>query len=209
MTIRRGETWGCVGALGQGAAVLDDDAAAARVLQAALDAGATLPDIGLIGGDLHRTLGAPRHDAAGLYAGLGMRFPIDLGLLELDDAPPRVFVAHLIAHSTPGDTLWRGRTVAVMNAAFLGPANLGPHGHPNDGRLDVTDGSLRRGDRRAAARRAPSGAHVPHPDLHERRVKELTVESAAPMRLVLDGVEVTRASRWTVRCLPDAVHVVV
>jgi hypothetical protein len=209
VTIRRGETWGSEGALADDAPVLEDDAAAARVLQAAFELGAPLPDIGLVGGDLHRTLGAPRHDAQDLRDGRGMRFPIDLGVLEQDDAPPRLFVAHLIAHSSGSDTLWRGRTVAVMNAAFLGSANLGPRGHPNDGRLDVTDGALRWGDRRAAARRAPSGAHVPHPDLHERRVKELAVESAAPMRLVLDGVPVASASRWRVRCLADAVHVVV
>ena len=75
-------------------------------------------------------------------------------------------------------------------------------------RLDVTDGELGWSDRRAARRRAEQGAHVPHPALAERRVRTLEVESAVPMRLELDGVEVARSARFTLRCLPDAAEVV-
>ncbi|MHB1138015.1 MAG: diacylglycerol kinase family protein [Microthrixaceae bacterium] len=222
MTIRRGASWGAPGSLPADAPVLEDDRSAAAVLQAAYDAGEALPVIGLVGGDLHRTMGSPRHDAAALREGRGMRFPIDLGLLEPDpgsdsDADPgsvhrpgaRLFLAHLVARTTTSGGLWRGRTVVVMNAAFVGTANLGPRAHPNDGRLDVTDGSLGWTDRRAARRRAPSGAHVPHPALTERRVRSLDIGATTPMQLVLDGVDVGRSRRWRVRCLPDAAEVVV
>ena len=208
MTIRRGESWGAPGVLPADAPVLADDRSAAQVLQRAFDAGEELPVLGLVGGDLHRTLGSPRHDAAALHDGAGMRFPIDLGLLELDGAVRHLFLAHLIARSSAGDGLWRGRTVVVMNAAFVGPANLGPRAHPNDGRLDVTEGELGWADRRAARRRAEQGAHVPHPALAERRVRTLEIESTTPLRIELDGVEVARSSRCTVRCLPDAAQVV-
>ena len=57
----------------------------------------TVVEVGLLGGDLHRTLGAPHHDEDDLRAGRGMRFPMDLGTVSVDGGPPMVFVAHLVA----------------------------------------------------------------------------------------------------------------
>jgi diacylglycerol kinase family enzyme len=142
-----------------------------------------------------------------------MRFPVDLGVVEFEDpdvGPRRIlFLAHLAACTDPRARWWKGRTVVAMNAAFVGAANLGPRAHPNDGRLDITDGELSWGDRRRAATRAPLGAHVPHPALVERRVRELVVDADEPMKLRLDGREVATTTRFELRCLPDAATIVV
>jgi len=230
VTIRKGQTWGSAGPLSPDAVVVGDDAAAAALLQAAFDeriasdpdpglwAPGSLGELGLVGGDLHRTLGSPRHDESQLRAGEGMRFPVDLGLVELgpaDGGPRRlVFLAHLVAFGS-GPTgwwdrrWWRGRTVVAMNAAFVGEANLGPRAHPDDGRLDVTDGALGWTDRRRAVRRQPLGAHVPHPELAERRTRDLTVTADEPLQLELDGVAVGAFGGFRVRCLADALTIVV
>jgi len=218
MTIRKGVEWGSPGTVDPSAPVVRTDAAASDVLQPLLDLGEPLGEIGLLGGDLHRTLGSPRHDEVDLRSGRGMRFPVDVGVVEFDDPEHgtvrRMFIAHLVATTptrwrTGGHrSWWRGRTVMAMNAAFAEDANLAPRSHPNDGRLDVLDGELDRRERRQALRRTPMGAHVPHPSLAERRVKELQVSSDHPLRLRLDGIHVGDTAVFTVRCIPDAVTIV-
>lgn len=210
MTIRPGEQWGAPGPLTPDAPVLPTDAASRRHLQALLDDARPLGEIGLIGGDLHRTLGSPRHDAAALRSGHGMRFSVDVGVVRLDDAPDELlFVAHLVAGPGSDRRLWSVRTVTAMNAQFLGPLDLAPRGHPNDGRLDLIDGSLPIGQRRKGRRRARTGTHVPHPDLAQRRIRDATVEFASAVEVRLDGEPVALASRIHLRCEPDALTVVV
>ncbi|MFN7148118.1 MAG: hypothetical protein ACK4V6_01425 [Microthrixaceae bacterium] len=209
MTIRKGQDWGGPGALSSDAAVLDTDRAAALLLQAALDAGQPLPELGLIGGDLHRSLGSPRHCAQDLYDGVGMRLPIDVGTVRLDDGAPQVFVAHLVATARRGAALWSSRTLVVMNATFRGELDLGPRAHPNDGRLDVTDGVLPLQERRRGRSRARTGSHLPHPALRERRVRELTVTADDRWYVWLDDELVGDARTLEVACVPDATAVVV
>ncbi len=209
MTIRKGRDWGEPGALGPGAAVVDTDRAGARLLQAALDAGAALPELGLVGGDLHRSLGAPRHDAQELYDGAGMRLPIDLGAVRLDGGEPQVFLAHLVATTRRGAALWSSRTLVAMNATFRGELDLGPRAHPNDGRLDITDGVLPARERRRGRARARTGSHLPHPALHERRVRELTVAGEDLWYVRLDDELVGTAGTLELTCRADATTVVV
>jgi hypothetical protein len=212
--IARGEDWGVPGPLAPDAPVAPDDAALVAALGAGTGTGSPQgppPEVGLTGGDLHRSLGSPRHDEADLRAGRGIRFPMDLAAATLRPAGGpalrRRFCAHLVAVEG-GGALFRNRTVVVMNASFLGRDNLGPRAHPNDGRLDVTDGRLRWWDRRRARSRMPTGTHVPHPDLAVRRVRELAVEFARPATVRLDGVEVGTFTALEVVVEPDAVVVV-
>jgi hypothetical protein len=195
--------------LASGAAVLDTDRAAALLLQAALDAGEPLPELGLVGGDLHRSLGSPRHDARDLYGGAGMRLPVDVGTVRLDDGAPQVFVAHLVATARRGAAIWSSRTLVAMNATFRGELDLGPRAHPNDGRLDLTDGALPFQERRRGRRRARTGSHLPHPALRERRVRELTVTAEDRWFVWLDDELVGDARTLELRCVPDATVVVV
>ena len=204
MTIRKGQDWGEPGALAADAAVADDDRSAAELLGTAWSAGGAMPEIGLLGGDLHRTLGAPHHDASDLRAGRGLRFPMDLGTVRIDGGEPVVFVVHLVATAARNGRLWSSRTVTVMNGSHVGPANLGPRAHPNDGRLDVVDGALPRGERSNGRRRSLTGTHLPHPDLAERRGAHHVVESSAPLHVRLDGSPVGSGTHLEITCHPDA-----
>lgn len=209
MTIRKGQDWGSSAALAADAEVLDSDRAASRLLQAALDAGEPLPELGLVGGDLHRSLGAPRHRAQDLYDGVGMRFPVDVGTVRLDGGAPQVFLAHLVATARRGAALWSSRTLVVMNGTFRGELDLGPRAHPNDGRLDVTDGVLPFQERRRGRTRARTGSHLPHPALRERRIRELTVAADDRWYVWLDDELVGDARTLDLACVPDATAVVV
>ncbi len=207
MTIRKGESWGEPGGLAPGSPVVDTDDGARRHLQrswSSSDDRSGTPEIGILGGDLHRTLGAPRHDRADLLAGRATRFPMDLGTVQVDDGPEQVFVAHLVATASPSGRLWSSRTVIAMNGSFAGQLNLGPRAHPNDGRLDIVDGRLPRQQRRAGRRRALTGSHVPHPDLAERRTAHVVIDSDRPLHLLLDGVSAGTGTRLELRCHPDA-----
>jgi hypothetical protein len=212
VTIKPGARWGDPGPLAEGAPVVGDDAAAREVLQRRFeDPGETgLGEIGLVGGDLHRTLGSPRRDAEDLRAGRGVRYPVDVGVVELDGGPGQVFLSHLVAYPRRRLRWWSRRTVAVVNASYVGRLDLGPRAHPGDGRLDVTDGRLPLGQRRQGRRRALTGTHVPHPDLRTRSVSEVEVHAGddGTLHVWLDGAHVGTASTIRVRCVPDAVVVV-
>lgn len=217
MTIQRGQPWGGPAALPDGAAVVDGDAALAEVISASIDPADPpgSPDaivVGLTGGDLHRTLGSPMHTVDELRSGSAMGFPIDVGVLEAEDGTidrPLVFTAHMIATSSSGGTLWRGRTIIAMNAAFNGDQNLAPRGHPNDGRLDVIDGALGTIDRRRALARTRTGSHLPHPGLKVAHVRERRFVTERPLTIHLDGVRIGKVGTFTLRCIPDAATIVV
>lgn len=202
MTIRKGETWGEPAPLPPDGVVVGTDAAARRVLEPARRARRPLPPIGLLGGDLWRTLGG-RRDEARLHGDAAMTFPCDLGEVLLDGRP-HVFVAHLVARS-PG---W-GRGVVAMNAQWLGSWNAGPRAHPNDGRLDVYRWRLGVGDRLKVRARVHHGAHLPHPSIDEQRTPAVQVDLPRPLTVWLDGERVGSARSLAIRVEPDALRVVV
>ena len=205
MTVRKGETWGQAGGLPSGGEVVSDDAEARAVVTAARRAGDAVPPLGLLGGDLCRTLGG-RGDARRLRTDTGVRLPVDLGSV-LVDGRQHWFVAHLVARRG----WWRGRILAAMNAEFVGPWDVAPRAHPGDGLLDVLDVSpaMSLTDRWAARSRLASGGHVPHPDIAVSRRSALQVEFDAPTPVWLDGERVGDARRLSVRVEPDALVCVV
>lgn len=208
MTIEKGQDWGSPGPLAPDAPVFGDDRSASVALAAALERGEPLSEFGLLGGDLHRSLGAPAHDEAALRQGHGTRFPIDVGVVELDGRR-EVFIAHLVATEHASGRLWAGPTWVIVNGSFVGPYDLGPRAHPNDGRLDLTTGALPLGQRRAGRRRARTGTHLPHPDLTTRRVAELEIDHPGGLHVRLDGAAAQRVQALSVHCRADAVTVVV
>lgn len=202
MGIRRGRNWGSPGELPDGGLIVTSDAEARQVVEEARRRGEPLPTLGLAGGDLCRTLGGTG-DLARLRTG-GSLLACDLGSVLLDG---RIhwFIAHLIARHT-----WLGgRTLAVMNAAFLGDWNLGPRAHPGDGLLDISDADLALRQRLAAWRRLPSGTHLPHPDIATSRLGSFSTSFERPVPVLLDGVAVGRARTLTIRVEADALRVVV
>ena len=200
MTIEKGEDWGHRGVLPADAPVVDSDAALAALWNE------SRPDlvVGVLGGDLHRTVGG-RGTEADLRTGERTTLPIDVGLAELDDGRTMAFVGHLVRRRR----FWSGTTIAVMNASFVGEWNVAPRGHPNDGRLDFVEASLSFADRRKARARLPSGGHVPHPDISIRRLRKGEFDVGPGDRLLLDGqpVDAHGLVRWSV--VPDAMSIVI
>jgi hypothetical protein len=203
VTVRKGEAWGSPGPLPDGAPVAPGDRDLALAAAAVLGAGGATPTFGLTGGDLHRTLGSPPGER--MSTPEAMRLPVDLVRAVLD-GEEHWFVAHLVAARGPW---FRHRTVVVMNAAFVGDANLGPRAHPGDGLVDVTDGRLGFSDRRAARARMGAGAHLPHPGLTTRRAARYETELDRPTPVRLDGELVGRFRTIAVEVRPDALVVVV
>ena len=199
--IGRGEDWGATAAVPDGAIWVDDDAAAAEIVADARRRGVAAPPLVLTGGDLARTLGGTG-DRSRLERGEGTRVAVDIGAV-LVDGRLRWFVAHLVARRG----WWRGRVLAVCNAAFIGAWNVAPRAHPGDGRLDIVDADLPVRDRLAARRRLRSGTHVPHPGISSRRAAAVQFDLDADLDIHLDHVPVGRAGALSVRVEPAAVDV--
>jgi len=203
LTVERGQAWGQPGPLPVDGLVVRDDGQARMIVEPRRRAGERLPVLGLVGGDLCRTVGGTG-DEARLHGAEAQRLPIDLGSV-LVDGRQHWFVAHLVARRA----WWHGRIVAVMNAQFLGRWDAAPRAHPNDGRLDVLDADLALGDRWKAWRRLPAGAHVPHPGIKESRTSAVQLEFAKPTDVWLDGLRIGEARHLSIRVEPDALTVVV
>lgn len=202
MTVEKGRDWGEVGATPPDAVLVRSDAEARHALEAARRAGEPTPALGLLGGDLCRTLGG-RGDAERLRTGATL-VTVDLGVALLDGRR-HLFLAHLVARRS----WWRGPVVAVMNAQYLGTWDVAPRAHPSDGRLDVLEADLSLGDRWKARRRLVSGTHVPHPGIAQTRPSAWAAELARPTPIWLDGERVVDARTLAVRVEPDAVTVAV
>jgi hypothetical protein len=203
MPIARGEAWGSPGPLPDDGVVVRSDAGARAVVEAARRAGRPVPPLGLLGGDLCRTLGG-RGDEDRLRSPAAVRLPVDLGAVLLDGRL-HWFVAHLVARRR----LWRGRALLAMNAEWLGRWDVAPRAHPGDGLLDVYETRLGLADLAAVRRRLPHGAHLPHPGIRERRVRALQLTLDPPLPVALDGVVLGPATSLSIRVEPDAVTVVV
>ncbi len=203
MAIDKGQAWGAPGALPDEGVVVRSDAEARAVVTEARRAGRPIPVLGLLAGDLCRTLGG-RGDEGRLRSPEAMTLPCDLGVVLLDGRP-EVFVAHLVARRA----WWRGRAFVAMNAAWLGPWNLGPRAHPGDGLLDTYDARLVPGQRLPVRARLAQGAHLPHPGILERRARAVEVELGTSLAVRLDGEVVGTARTLAVRLEPDALTVVV
>jgi len=197
--IAKGQPWGEPGELPEGGVIVGSDAEGAAVLDEARAERRPFPALGLLGGDLCHTLGGG--GAGGALQ--GVRFTVDLGEVLLDGRL-HLFIAHLVARSR----FW-GRAFVAMNAQWLGPWNLGPRAHPNDGLLDTYDAHLPAAQLLPVRARLHHGAHLPHPGIRERRTSALQVELERPLPVRLDGEVVGKARELSVRVEPDALTVVI
>lgn len=203
MTIKKRQAWGEAGPLPPQGMLVRSDAEARALVEEAKRAGAEPLPLGLLGGDLCRTLGGTG-DEARIRSPQAMRFPVDCCSVLLDGRQ-HWFVAHLVARRS----WWRGRVFVAMNAQWLGRWDLGPKSHPNDGLLDTSDADLALGDRVKARSRLRTGTHIPHPGIVTRRAKAAQVSFERPLDIWLDGEKVARASELSLRVEPDALLVVV
>jgi hypothetical protein len=182
--------------------VVRTDAEARTVVEGARRDGREIPVLGLLGGDLCRTLGGTG-DERRLREG-GVLAEVDLGA-ALVDGRLHWFVAHLVARRG-----WlRGPIVALMNAQFLGEWDVAPRAHPGDGKLDRLSVSMGAADRLQARTRLRSGTHVPHPGIAVAQVTATQLEFERPTRVRLDGEVVAEARTISIRVEPAALRVVV
>jgi hypothetical protein len=201
--IAKGEPWGEQGPLPADGVVVRSDAEARAVVERARRAGDEPPVLGLLGGDLCRTLGG-RADEARLRSAEATRATVDVGSV-LVDGTIHWFVAHLVARRS----WWHGRVAVAMNAQWIGRWDVAPRAHPGDGLLDVLDGDLALGQRLKARRRLPGGLHVPHPGVRTQRSQAVQLDLDPALDVWLDGEKVLRARTLSIRVEPDALHVVV
>ena len=203
MTIERGQDWGRRVDRPENLVEVADDAAAGALITGLRRAGRPLPPLGLLAGDLRRTLGRP--DPVTVLDGQVSEFTVDVGVVTVA-GEEHWFVSHVVARRS----WWRGEVVAAMNAQFVGAWDVAPRGHPNDGRLDlVRVQDLSVSDRWKASRRLPSGSYLPHPGIEARPVTELDLALAEPLTVRVDGMATGTADRLVLRVEPDALTVCV
>ncbi len=202
MTIKKESEYGRLEPLPEGSPVVSSDAELRSLVCAARSEHRLPLSVGLLAGDLCRTLGGSG-DVTRLRTPEALTVPIDLPIAVIDGTE-YPFVAHLLI----------GRTFAkdfavVMNAQWLGPLDLGPRSHPGDGLVDVTTGTLPWTQRRIARRRAHSGTHLPHPALKHRRTSHYRFVFTSPVVVQIDSLLRVNAEEIEIRVEPDAFFVVV
>lgn len=204
MTIRKGQEWAepVSMALAQIATKFADDATLAIAALDAWEAGEPL--VASPGpGDALKTLGldtARRDENA-------MMYPWDLGVAELylRGSTRRIpFISQVVVRPRNRP----GRLISIMNTPWYGRYRLGPRAHPNDGLVDITDGTLPLGQLVQARRRAVTGAHLPHPALATSRVSEWDMSFDCNMTAIVDGVSVKSVNRLAISLIPDAFSIV-
>ncbi len=202
--IRPGEPWASPGHLEPGEECVESNAELhAWLARAPRLSDGSPPRVGVVGGDLARTVGVGEWSDRGRpYGEAGRAHPVDLGEALLDGRPVR-FGCHLVAY---GPRHWLGGRsfTVVCNSPWWGRWNVAPRAHPNDGLLDALDFTLRPREWRAVRDRLPAGAHLPHPRISVRRSAAHSFEWPEPRKVVADDVEVGRARRLMVRVEPDA-----
>lgn len=196
MTISKGVAWGVPAPLPPGGAVAATDAEAASLM------GSHEP-VGLVGGDLCRTLGG-RGLVERLSSADAVTFPVDAISISLDGASPIYAVAHVVARTVG----WR-RAFVAMNAQWLGEWNVAPRGHPDDGKVETLEWSLSRRAARQVLARMRLGSHLPHPRIATTSTSSSSVAFHRAQWVWVDGVRVGRARALTVVVAPDALRVVV
>lgn len=209
MTIRRGEPWGEPVPLPAATPVAGDDAGAARLIDAALTSGAAVPELVLAGGDLARTMGGGTAGRVRPGATL-VRAPVDVIRVSTPDGRSAIAVAHVVVREGRRvSSWWRGRVLLAMNAQFLGPYDVAPRSHPNDGRIDCVwvDATMPIRQRLAARRRARTGTHLPHPQLRMESVRSTEVSTGTALHVWLDGRWWGTASSVTLTVAADAIVV--
>lgn len=202
MTIRKGEPWGEAASVPpEGLLTAPDDRGASRTVELAQMADRPLAPVFLMSGDMARTMGG---GAAGRIDGVHTRGTVDL-LRVTADGRAHWALAHVVARRS----WWRGEVVLAMNAQFLGVHDVAPRSHPNDGRVDIlrVDASMPTRARLQARRRARTGTHVPHPQLHSTAAGEWTATFERPMQLYIDGQRVGDVRDLRIEVVPDALTV--
>lgn len=204
MTIKPGDDWGWDAPLPTESPVFGTDAELRGHIETHRRRGAEVPGVGLIGGDLWTTLGAPAGGVDRVHSPAARTAPVDIVSVLLDGRQ-FWFASHLVARKS----WWKGRVVVVLNAEWLGSWDLGPRSHPNDGRVDIYETTMSMSERWKSRKRLQTGTHLPHPDISSRKVKAFQTTLDPQLEVRLDGESVGECRQITLRVEPDALHVTV
>lgn len=197
MTISKGTAWGAPVPRPVDLRVAADDAQLAEWL-----ADGSGRPTAVASGDMWRTIGAATVDGRSELNAL----PIDLLAVEIDHQKA-VAVSHVVARRGWWRGGWlRGAVIAVMNAEFVGNADVAPRGHPNDGRIEVlrVDARMSIRQRVAVRSRLARAAHLPHPQIATSSVKRVDFDELGGLVVFVDGRRHGPADRLSVRVRPDA-----
>lgn len=205
MVIKHGQDWG------REAIAPSDLVLASSDAELATHVGDGKTNIVVTGGDMWRTIGADgRVVAIGESATC---LPIDVLKVDYQLADQslvsKIAVANIVLRPMNFRGGWlRGSLTVVANAQFLGQWDVAPRGHPNDGRVEVTQVDRHMGVRQrlTARSRLSTGSHLPHPLIKTRSVKNFVCEGDELARHVLwlDGKYIGRVTKLSCEVSSDA-----
>jgi hypothetical protein len=201
MSVRRNQDWGELRKMPTDAVVVSEDREASRLIERAWNDEVAAPQVGLAGGDLRRALGGRRNrrdltDDDDVTCAL-----IDVGAVIVNGRR-FAFVGHVIARSR----WWTGPVFAVMNSEWLGEWIVAPRAHPGDGYFDLVEARLSFGDRLKARHRLPTGTHVPHPQIHVRKITTTGIDFGTSRAVYVDGAHVGTAVAMQIECHREALR---
>jgi len=211
VTIEKGREWGEVARVPHDVLVAADEARLAQAVAAHVRSGATHPvAVALLRGDLLTALGgAAGQRVVAPRVGEACRLlPCDAYEVTISRAKhtsTTFAVSSVVIGSAWRPAWW------LTSGGFLGPLNVAPDSHPNDGRADALAWST--SDLRtllAIRRRMRRGDHLPHPNLEMSRGAAVRWQSqGSSRRVVVDGRSHGRADAVAVTVRPDAFCLVV
>ena len=157
-------------------------------------------------GDLFYSVGQPRELGIGDQCVVA---PIDALECELTVNSKQVVV--LAASSILIGTWWRKSWIAVTNAEWIGPYNIAPRSHPNDGRCEVLEFSSKMPlqQRWLARRKMRTGTHVPHPQIETRSVRTASFDIPSSSGVLIDSVKYSQVTHISVRVIPDYWRIII
>ena len=205
MVIEPGRDWAEPGALAAGEVVVTNNRELHSWVETHRDDPVSLGRVGIVGGDLARTVGvnaAGRPNPARPFGPDAMSYSADLGE-ALIDGRRVAFACHLVATARRA---WRGgrRFTVIANSPWWGDYNVAPKAHPNDGLLDVVEFDLGPRQWKPVRARMATGSVLPHPGIRARRDSAYSAEWDEERTIVVDDVAVGAARRIAVRIRPDA-----
>jgi len=192
--ITRGEQWGVPTTRTEGDVLVSGDSQ--------LAASSTESRLIVTGGDIAHCLGDPLSPEIGANC---IEVPIDALRVSITMRNGVTLTQIAASHVVIGSWL-RGRLVCLSNGGFIGPKNVSPRAHPNDGLFDVMslDSSMGVRQRIRARQKSTLGTHLPHPLLETSRSR--SAHYAALSRneaLQIDGVRIRRWTSVHIEIVPD------
>jgi hypothetical protein len=204
MVIKHGQDWGYEETAPSDLAWASSDSALSDCV------GEGHRNVVVTGGDMWRTIGS--ESRAVVPGETAMCLPIDVMKVEIqredESLVTKIAVSHVVLRSSNIRGGWlRGSLTIVSNAQFIGRWDVAPRGHPNDGRVEISevDQSMSLRQRLTARARLSSGSHLPHPLIQVKSVKnfEWEGEGQSPQFLWIDRQCIGRVKSLSIEVCND------